>query len=192
MEGCLFHELKQYATLYNPDIPDYVFLNSFWITSALIAILLIIKKDLNIKRTVIGILFVECIFIIFCSTVVYRETLPEARSNFIPFWNYQAIRRGDDRCFVEVLLNVILFIPIGFLACGLRRINKWWKVALVGAVISCTIEGLQLWLQKGFCELDDVFHNTLGAIVGYKLYQWIALLLKRNMMKHKNKQNQKI
>lgn len=184
MEGCLFHELKQYATLYNPDIPDYIFLNSFWITSALIAILLIIKKDLNIKRTVMGILFVECIFIIFCSTVVYRETLQEARSNFIPFWNYQAIRKGDDRCFVEVLLNVILFIPIGFLACGLRRINKWWKVALVGAVISCTIEGLQLWLQKGFCELNDVFHNTLGTIVGYKLYQWIALLLKRNMMKH--------
>lgn len=189
MEGCLFHELEQYATLFDPDIPDYVFLNSFWITSALITILLIIKKDLNIKRTVMGILFVECIFIIFCSTVVYRETLPEARSNFIPFWNYQAIRRGDDRCFVEVLLNVILFIPIGFLACGLRRINKWWKVALVGAVISCTIEGLQLWLQKGFCELDDVFHNTLGAIVGYNLYQWIALLLKRYMMKHKNKQN---
>lgn len=65
-------------------------------------------------------------------------------------------------------------------------------MALVGAVISCTIEGLQLWLQKGFCELNDVFHNTLGTIVGYKLYQWIALLLKRNMMKHKNKQNQKI
>lgn len=50
-------------------------------------------------------------------------------------------------------------------------------------VISCVIEGLQLWLQKGLCELDDVFHNTLGAIVGYGLYQWIASVLRRNIMK---------
>ena len=115
--------------------------------------------------------------------------MPEAHSNFMPFWSYQAILGGDDMCFVEVLLNVILFIPVGFLACGLRRINKWWKVALGGIVISCTIESLQLWLQKGLSELDDVFHNTLGAIVGYGLYQSIASVLRRSMMKHKNKQN---
>lgn len=189
MKECLFNELEQYSTLYDPGIPDYVFFTSFWITSALIAILLIIMKDLNVKRTVMGILLAECIFIIFCSTIVYRETLPEAHSNFMPFWSYQAILGGDDMCFVEVLLNVILFIPVGFLACGLRRINKWWKVALGGIVISCTIESLQLWLQKGLSELDDVFHNTLGAIVGYGLYQWIASVLRRSMMKHKNKQN---
>ena len=178
-----FDIFEKYSKLFDPGIPDYVFFLSFWATSLLIAILLIIMKGLDIRRTVMGTLLAECIFIIFCSTVIYRETLPEPHSNFTPFWSYQAISEGDDMCLVEVLLNVILFIPVGSLACGFRRMNRWWKVALLGCVISCSIEGLQLWLQIGLCELDDVFHNTLGAIVGYRLYQWIASVLRRNIMK---------
>lgn len=182
--------IDKYSSLYDSGIPDYVFFLSFWATSLLIAILLIIMKGLDIRRTVMETLLAECIFIIFCSTVIYRETLPEPHSNFIPFWSYQAIWEGDDMCLVEVLLNVILFIPVGFLACGFRRMNRWWKVALLGCVISCSIEGLQLWLQRGLCELDDVFHNTLGAIVGYGSYRWIASVLSRRMMKNNNKQNE--
>lgn len=180
---------KRYSCFFDPNIPDYVFFLSFVITSLLIAILLIVMKGIDVKRMVMGILLAECIFIIFCSTVIYRETLPEPHSNFMPFWSYQAISEGDDMCLVEVLLNGILFIPVGFLVCGFRRMNRWWKVALLGCVISCTIEGLQLWLQKGLCELDDVLHNTLGAIVGYGSYRWIASVLSRRMMKNNNKQN---
>ena len=181
--------IDKYSSLYDSGIPDYVFFLSFWATSLLIAILLIIMKELDIRRTVMGTLLAECIFIILCSTVIFRETLPEPHSNFMPFWSYQAIWEGDDMCLVEVLLNVILFIPVGFLACGCRRMNRWRKMALLGRVSSCSIESLQLWLQKGLCELDDVFHNTLGAIVGYGSYRWIASVLSRRMMKNNNKQN---
>ena len=83
--------IDKYSSLFDPGIPDYVFFLSFWATSLLIAILLIIMKGLDIKRTVMGILLAECIFIIYCSTVIYRETLPEPHSNFMPFWSYQAI-----------------------------------------------------------------------------------------------------
>lgn len=136
-----------------------------------------------------GTLLVECIFIIYCSTVIYRETFPKPQYNFMPFWSYQAIKDGDDMYIVENFLNVILFIPVGFLACGFRRMNRWWRVALLGCIISSSIEGLQLWLQRGLCELDDVFHNTLGAIVGYGLYQVMASALRRNMKNNNNKQN---
>lgn len=174
---------EQYSTVYDPGIPDYIFFFPFWITSTLIAILLLMMKKKAIKETVMGALLAECIFIIFCSTVIYRETLPEPHYKFMPFWSYKAIGEGDDMCFVEVFLNIILFIPVGFLACGLRRMNGLWKVAFLGCIISCTIESLQLGLQRGVCELDDVFHNTLGSIVGYGLYQLIASLFKWNMVK---------
>lgn len=174
---------EQYSTVYDPGIPDYIFFFFFWITSTLIAILLLMMKKKAIKETVMGALLAECIFIIFCSTVIYRETLPEPHYKFMPFWSYKAIGEGDDMCFVEVFLNIILFIPVGFLACGLRRMNCFWKVAFLGCIISCTIESLQLWLLRGVCELDDVFHNTLGSIVGYGLYQLIASLFKWNMVK---------
>lgn len=180
---------EKYSSLYDSGIPDCVFFLSFWVTSITIAILLIIMKGLDVRRTIMGVLLVECIFIIYCSTVIYRETLPEPLSNFMPFWSYLTIRDGEDMYIVENILNVILFIPLGFLACGFRRMNRWWKVALLGCVISCSIEGLQLWLQRGLCELDDVFHNTLGAILGYGSYRWIASVLSRRMMKNNNKQN---
>ena len=83
--------IDKYSSLFDPDIPDYVFFLSFWATSLLIAILLIIMKGLGIRRTVMGKLLAEYIFIIYCSTVIYRETLPEPHSNFMPFWSYQTI-----------------------------------------------------------------------------------------------------
>ena len=184
-----FDIFEKYSKLFDPGIPDYVFFLSFWATSLLIAILLIIMKGLDIRRTVMGTLLAECIFIIFCSTVIFRETLPEPHSNFMPFWSYQAIWEGDDMCLVEVLLNVILFIPVGFLACGFRRMNRWWRVVFLGCLISCSIEGLQLWLQRELCELDDVFHNTLGVIVGYGFYRVMASALRRSMKNNNNKQN---
>jgi hypothetical protein len=98
---------EQYSTVYDPGIPDYIFFFFFWITSTLIAILLLMIKKKAIKETVMGALFAECIFIIFCSTVIYRETLPEPHYKFTPFWSYKAIGEGDDMCFVEVFLNII-------------------------------------------------------------------------------------
>ena len=85
---------KRYSCFFDPNIPDYVFFLSFVITSLLIAILLIVMKGIDVKRMVMGTLLAECIFIIFCSTVIYRETLPEPHSNFMPFWSYQAISEG--------------------------------------------------------------------------------------------------
>jgi glycopeptide antibiotics resistance protein len=40
----------------------------------------------------------------------------------------------------------------------------------MGAGISLSIEVLQLFLRRGYSELDDVMHNTLGCLIGYGLY----------------------
>lgn len=69
----------------------------------------------------------------------------------------------------EVLLNVLLFVPIGFLliaAVGWGR----GKTVLVGLALSVTIELLQLALSRGTCELSDVFTNTAGMLLGYSLF----------------------
>lgn len=41
---------------------------------------------------------------------------------------------------------------------------------LIGCSISTTIEVLQFCFMKGFSEMDDVMHNTLGCILGYSLW----------------------
>ena len=38
---------------------------------------------------------------------------------------------------------------------------------MVGFIFSSVIELSQLLLKRGLCEFDDVFHNTLGCVIGY-------------------------
>ena len=74
--------------------------------------------------------------------------------------------------FPEVIMNVVVFVPIGF-ALGLAfRKLKGWQAVLVGMGISVGIELLQWFFRKGFADVDDVIHNVLGCGLGY-LGWWI-------------------
>ena len=111
-------------------------------------------------------LLIEYILLIFCSTVIFRATGETRQYDFHPFWSYD---RPD--LLPENIMNVVVFIPVGvllgFMFHGSRFKMTWWKALLIGCSISITIEALQFWFMKGFSELDDVMHNTLGCILGY-------------------------
>ena len=70
------------------------------------------------------------------------------------------------------VLNAVLFIPLGYLIpqviAGARH---WWKVLLVGFVLSLFIETIQLITRFGWFDLTDVIHNTLGSWIGYGLFK---------------------
>lgn len=67
------------------------------------------------------------------------------------------------------MLNVLLFVPIGFLAgFGLQGLT-FKNILLLGGILSVFIELLQFIFKKGFCETDDVIHNVLGCLIGYGL-----------------------
>lgn len=76
---------------------------------------------------------------------------------------------------MEILLNIALFVPIGFLLGGMMQ-KGIVKVLLIGCVLSSLIELLQLASGRGLCETNDVIHNTVGCMVGYCL---AMLLYKR-------------
>lgn len=64
-----------------------------------------------------------------------------------------------------VLLNVVLFVPLGVLvvmATGWR----WWWVTIAAALTSTAIElGQREWLTRQ-ASVQDVIANTLGAVLG--------------------------
>ena len=81
------------------------------------------------------------------------------------------------RCWGENILNVLLFVPIGFLAgCGVQRVT-WKKVLFLGGGLSIFIELLQFIFKKGFCESDDVIHNVLGCLIGFGLWRVCCIRL---------------
>ena len=78
-----------------------------------------------------------------------------------------AIHAGQTELIEENLMNIALGIPVGFLLSFIFTHRSWWKAALVGFLFSSVIELSQLLLKRGLCEFDDVFHNTLGCVIGY-------------------------
>ena len=83
-----------------------------------------------------------------------------------PFWSYVAIADGQKELIEENLLNVALGIPFGFLLSFICTKNALLKSFLFGAAFSACIELSQLFFKRGLCEFDDLFHNTLGSVVG--------------------------
>ncbi len=63
-----------------------------------------------------------------------------------------------------LLLNVMLFVPLGVVLTLLTRWG-WWRVTLVAAVASAGFEAIQLVLPRD-PDVFDVVTNTLGAALG--------------------------
>ncbi len=63
----------------------------------------------------------------------------------------------------DILNNIWLFVPLGAALYDPKHRLRWvWAVLL-----SVGIEVLQYFFGIGLCELDDVFSNGLGAMIGY-------------------------
>ena len=105
--------------------------------------------------------------IILGETLLFR-TPGHTGTELTPFWSYKHPELKN-----EVIANILLFIPFGFLAGKL-----WgWKAIPLAAFLSFCIEAVQLVCKLGFFEFDDMIHNTAGAIIGYLLVVLIAKTL---------------
>ena len=68
---------------------------------------------------------------------------------------------------VQYLLNVLFFIPYGLL---FPWKDNWKRVFVTAMVLSLLIELSQFIFNLGWCEVDDVIINTLGAMIGYWIW----------------------
>ncbi len=101
-----------------------------------------------------------------------------AMANVIPFYKILYYARGCEPYpvgLINVAGNVAIFVPMGlalpFFFTGLQNGKRLLKTA---ALISLTVEVLQLITATGVFDVDDVLLNTAGALVGYWLFCKIA------------------
>lgn len=150
------------------DIPNMVVQLSFLVMSGIIVMVFAFAKDLNqARKGVMTTVLIEYMFLILGSTVIYRASGDVMKYELTPFWSYVAIDNGQSELIKENLLNIALGVPVGFLLSFIMNKRSWWKAGLVGFVFSSVIELSQLVFKRGLCEFDDVFHNTLGCVIGY-------------------------
>ena len=119
-------------------------------------------------RRLLRVMFVEYLILLFCSTIIFREELPEAGVKFTLFDGY--FRQNMDPL-KDALLNIAIFIPIGLCTSVFLRYPKWQKTLLLSASLSCTIELSQYILSRGWCDTNDVMNNAVGGLIGYYIYR---------------------
>ena len=72
--------------------------------------------------------------------------------------------------------NIIMFVPLGFFLRALvSRCHKFWRCMGAVAVIMTAVELCQLFTLRGFCEIDDLILNLLGAAIGWTAAKWMRL-----------------
>lgn len=82
----------------------------------------------------------------------------------LAFWSVVGLWAGN-------LLNLALFVPLGWTAAGLtkRRAKGILFVVLFAFTLSLCCEIAQYLLGRGQADSNDIFFNTLGAAVGAAL-----------------------
>lgn len=106
----------------------------------------------------------------------YNLTLFKELSRFITYRK----QLGLESFIVNIFGNILAFTPFGILLPVVSPDNrKFINVGLLTLQFSFTIELLQLIFKVGIFDVDDLFMNTLGGILGYLIFKGFYVLGKR-------------
>lgn len=75
---------------------------------------------------------------------------------------------------LEVVANVLLFVPFGIYLGVLTR-WRWWAVLAAAAGFSLALEVTQHLISVGSFDSTDVIVNTAGGLLGFVLVRRLAL-----------------
>lgn len=168
--------VEKYMFQFDYGVPIYVILALLIITTGIIVGLYLTRKDRSsfIRHSLLCLLVSYLIFIL-CTTLIFRENSETMRYHLFPFWSYDVL---NYKVIAEHILNVLMFVPIGFLLGATVIEIRFWQLIKIGCMISVTIEVIQLLSHRGVCNIDDVIHNTIGCAIGYGAFRLCYSILK--------------
>lgn len=131
-------------------------------------------------RAVCAVLLTGYAVIVLYATILrldggYRDVSLHLFSGWREAWNGFSLQ-----LWLNVLLNVALFVPLGVLLPLTAKCFRRWYVTLpVGFAVSLSIEAVQYITARGLFDIDDLFNNTLGAAIGYGLIMLCLTLIEK-------------
>mgnify|MGYP000995967550 CR=1 FL=1 len=118
------------------------------------------------------------LFIVYCGFLLWLTILsrqPREGERIFKWellWSYRAWIAGESFGRTESIQNInniLVFIPFGVLFPG----RRWRDLFITAALFSAAIEAVQYAANLGWCEIDDVICNVLGAAIGFGLWKLI-------------------
>lgn len=153
-------------------LKEYMVLGILLILLSFIGYKVIYKKIMKGTRTIskkrlilygISICYIAVLFgaVFLSRSGIYREL------NMHLFSSYkEAYNKMELSLFRNIILNIMLFVPLGFLLpIYTEKLKKLYRVVLIGFITTLIIEIVQYATGMGICEADDIFNNTLGTLI---------------------------
>jgi len=91
---------------------------------------------------------------------------------------------GNQAFIVNIFGNIFLFSPFGWLGIIIRKFNRFLPITLFFLVAISTIESIQYFSGRGVADVDDVFLNTLGMLLGFFLFKYATWKNIANIKSH--------
>ncbi|MBE6156523.1 MAG: VanZ family protein [Firmicutes bacterium] len=98
--------------------------------------------------------------------------------NLTPFSEILRYEFGTKMFNYNVLGNMIIFIPFGYLIGMYVNPKKIWPVIITTLITSGVVEFVQLRIGRSF-DIDDIILNVIGGIVGYLIFIGASAISKR-------------
>ncbi len=127
-------------------------------------------------------LFVLLYLLFFSESYGRTDNTREYRYNLVlfreikRFYNYRA-QLGIKVVLLNLVGNVAAFVPFGFFLPVLwGGLLRFWKVLFATFGFSLLVETIQLVYKVGTFDVDDLFLNTIGGVLGYLFLRvWLML-----------------
>ena len=127
--------------------------------------------------------------LIFAACVLYITVFsrtPSLKREFRSdlFYSWRLGLSGNRQIGMQVLENIVLFVPLGYLAFSFFSAGKGSKLRkivfslLLGLAFSLAIEALQYYSGRGISEFDDLIDNMLGMLLGIAGYLLAGLVFR--------------
>jgi glycopeptide antibiotics resistance protein len=112
----------------------------------------------------------------------------DGAANFLPFKTilfYLLGAKGSVIGFINLVGNIALLVPVGFLFSFVYQNVTWKKSLIVAVTAGFAIEGMQAVLRVGIFDIDDVLLNALGVMLGYWAFTILAKWRVRKSVRQK-------
>lgn len=137
------------------------------------------KKKFTIKQIILGFAFAGYIIMVIGVTFLNRGAHFEGTVNLHLLSSYRDAWNGFTLMgWQQLILNILMFVPLGILLPLVhKRFHKIKWTMGIALAFTLFIECIQLITGFGIFELDDIFNNVLGALIGYGIIMAILTML---------------
>lgn len=159
----------------------HLFLQRMPYMVAVTAIALMILPVFLPKKALWFLLLAYTVFIVYM-TLMFR-TAGSSRGRFELFWAYRSFFTSKYTR-QQIIYNILLFVPLGSILAALKgKKPTGWLLLLLPVFLSFVIECTQYYTGLGTFELDDVFNNGIGGVVGFLISAGLTSVVSRGQNK---------